>query len=119
MDLAHLLIRDRLKTVRYLRQPTDAQAMDICCNVGAALRLMYPRYDWHVGINQDWLYILCVQLSTRQGMRLPLSAIDAEGKTLMRAAGELLERFNCNRVRAKESEIGSVRRDAYGNAITV
>jgi hypothetical protein len=119
MDLSHLLIRDRLKTVRYLKQPTDEQARDICCNVGAALKLMYPRYDWHVGVNQDWLYILCASLSTRLGMRLPLSAIDAEGKALMRSAGELLERFGCSRDRARESELMAARRDYYGNAIPV
>lgn len=112
----HLLIKDR-QTLRHKRFPGEAEKQELCGAFGAALHMIYPGYLWQVGMNQDMVHILCATLSTTHGITMHLSDIDVDGKALMRAGGEILERFNCNRRFARSSEVHSVKRNPRGDGL--
>ena len=79
------------KTLRHERQPTEAQALDICNGIAQALFMIYPNYLWEVGMNQNMVYIKNSTLNSKMGYHIHINKIDPEGKVLMRIGGEILE----------------------------
>lgn len=112
----HLIIKEKDR-LRYRHIPTEEQAREICTGISLALKHIYPGYLWEVGMEQDMVHIRCLNLHGQYGYRMHLSEIDVDGRAVMRAGGEILERFNCNRKWARRSEVDSIQRDARGNGI--
>lgn len=91
--------------------------------VGEILHDLYPGYLWRVNAELDGgiVNVLCADASMEKGMTLMVADLVHEGsakKHIMRAGGELLERFNLNRGRMIESELVDAKRDLRGNIIT-
>lgn len=108
------------KTLRHHRTPSDKEAYEICSGMATVLTTVYPGYLWQVGMQGDLVYVQNLNLNKKQGFRAPLSAFDVEGKLLMRAGGELLERFGCRRSHGRdENQLKSLKRDIRGDAVQV
>ena len=108
------------KTLHHHREPTDQEGFEICRGLAEALHLVYPGYLWQVGMQGDLAYVQNLNLSKKQGFRAPLSWFDGDGKNLIRAGGELLERYGCKRTHGRdEAQLRSLKRDIRGDAIQV
>jgi hypothetical protein len=102
--------------MRNYRVPSDIEAYNICRGMAEGLGAVYPGYQWQVMMQQDLVYVQNLSLSTARGYKLPLSAFDIEGKTLIMIGGEILERFGCRRGRKDKAEVKALKRDLRGNA---
>lgn len=106
------------RTLRTMRQPTNQEAYELCQGFAQAMTIMYPGYLWQVGIRGDVVYVQNLDLNKKQGFSVPLKDIDVEGRVLMRAGGELLERFGCRRTGGRdERALRSLKRDLRGDAL--
>ena len=106
------------RTLRTMRQPTNQEAYELCQGFAQAMTSMYPGYLWQVGIRGDVVYVQNLDLNKKQGFSVPLKDIDVEGRVLMRAGGELLERFGCRRTGGRdERALRSLKRDIRGDAL--
>lgn len=104
-------------TLRNRRTPTDREAMDMCKGFGAFITALYPGYVWLVGMRDDMVHVQNMNLNKKQGFVMHLSDIDVDGKALMRAAGELLERYGMKR--GKRGDMSHLKRDIRGDAFQV
>jgi len=108
------------KTLRYHRQPTNEEAFAMCRGFAEALHIVYPGYLWQVGMIGDVVYVQNLNLSKKQGFKVPVHDIDPEGRVLMRAGGELLERYGCKRAGGRdEKQLRTLKRDIRGDALQV
>lgn len=111
-----LLIKER-KTVRHTRFPNEEQAKAICQGMSFALKFIYPGYMWEVGLEQDMVYIRLPLVNSRMAFRARLDQFDVEGKFLMRAGGEILERYGLSRDRGDIDAVRALPRDVKRDAI--
>jgi len=105
------------KSLRYHRMPTNPEAFQIAQGFAEFIGTVYPGYLWRVQINGDLVTVINLNLQLGKGFRVPLSQVDDEGKVLMRAAGELLERAALPRGRRDDDRLRSLPRDIRGNVV--
>ena len=108
------------KTLKDHRMPTDQEASEICRGISEAISAIYPGYVWMAMIRGDLLSIVNMSITKKCGFSVPLSAVDPEGKLLMRAGGELLERHKIKRHGGRDlTGMQELKRDIRGNAVIV
>jgi hypothetical protein len=95
----------------------DGRDETLAKNIAEVLDKKYPGHLW--GVNVDGrngvAQIMNLALSGRWGFIVKLREIDTEYKVIMRAGGELLERYNLSRGRLDEQEYQLLERDVFGN----
>jgi hypothetical protein len=97
--------------------PTNEEAFEMCRGFAEFINNIYPGYVWQVGMMGDLVYVQNLSLNRKQGFRVPLKDIDIDGKVLMRAGGELLERYRLRRGKKEPDRVKALKRDITGNAI--
>ena len=88
--------------------------------VGEVLHAAYPGHVWRVETQQGIVTVHNLLLSGKWGFRLRITEIDSMGKIVVRAGGELLERYNLSRAKRKNhvyGELSEMKRDFKGEAI--
>lgn len=103
------------KTLRHASMPSAIEAFEIAQGFANYIGAIYPGYRWLVQINGDVVSVINGNLHRGQGFRVPLANIDPEGKVLMRAAGELLERARLRRGKRDDDRLRALPRDITGN----
>ena len=97
--------------------PPDARDITLANNISAVLHKKYPGHLW--GVNVDGkngvAQIMNLALSGRWGFMIKIREIDTEYRAIMRAGGELLERYNLSRGRLNEKEYQLLEKDKFGN----
>lgn len=102
-----------------------AASQIMCKNALDTLNKKYPGYAWVVMVDDvaGVMNIECWNISGRMGYTLHMTNLMHDAgvmnKKVMRAGGELLERYGLNRNRARETEIRSVKRDFRQESIQV
>ena len=91
----------------------------ICSSVGSTIENLYPGWKWWVECNlqSGCVSVRNLSLNGEYGFTIPLPKLlnETDGdKILMRAGGEILERYSMDRANADHSNI---QRDFTGNAI--
>lgn len=85
---------------------TDLRDMDMANRIGECLNKHYPGYMWGVGVHSEtgMIYVQNFSLSGEWGFNLHYSVVqeDVELKIIMRAGGEILERYRLSRGRLKD-----------------
>ena len=91
----------------------------IAQDIAEKLNKHYPGHMWGVNadVNNGITTIQAVELSTEYGYLLHLADLDIDLKCVVRAGGEILERFRVKRGAHKESEIANLSRNIKGNAL--
>ncbi len=81
--------------------PISGCADTLARNLIATLELHYPSFTgfWRVTVNESggFVEVTNMMLSGRYGFLMHIAKIDAEGRKVVRAAGELLERYRLSR----------------------
>lgn len=102
-----------------------AASQILCKNALDTLYKKYPGYMWMVMVDDvaGIMNIECLNASGRFGFTLHMKNIVHDAgvlnKRVMRAGGELLERYGLSRNRAKADEIHNMKRDFKREAIQV
>ena len=105
------------QTVRRARM-TVHQEMAVCSFVGEVLHVAYPGHLWRVEAQQGVVTVHNLLLSGKWGFRLRIVDLDTMGKIVIRAGGELLERYNMSRAKKKvqvAGELADMKRDFKGD----
>ena len=91
-------------------------AMITCRNIGDVLVKKYPGYTWMVKPYQDEsaYQLFCLELSGEWGYVLHHNKIDNDYKAVVRAGGEILERYKLSRVRLKQDHLQIAPKDFTG-----
>lgn len=71
--------------------------MILARNVGDILEKKYPGWMWFVYVQDGVVFIRSMRLSGRFGFVIKEEHIDNDYKAIMRAGGEMLERYNQSR----------------------
>lgn len=104
------------------RDPSVAVATELCCRIGAILKHHYPLHMWQVGIVGDMFYIKAMNVNRKMGVYIHPNDLRNE-KTgpgvIMRAGGELLERFGFRRGSLRLDEQRNAKRDIADNAMPI
>lgn len=101
----------------------DAQraSLELAAARAAATTLesKYPGWAWMVEVDarQGVVKVRSMRIPGKWGFVMKLNAVDADGKALMRAGGELLERYNLKRARHKAGVTLDSKRDAAGRMV--
>ena len=96
---------------------TDANCTSMVYDYDEAHRISdklvqyYPGHLWAVTVNQGVAFIKNLLLSGNWGFVIKLKDIDNDYKAVIRAGGEVLERYNISRGKLVEQEILGVDRD--------
>lgn len=81
--------------------PISGAGETLARNLIATLELHYPSFTgfWRVTVNEPGgiIEVTNLMLSGRYGFLMHINKIDAEGRKVVRAAGELLERYRLSR----------------------
>lgn len=88
-------------------------------NAAAVLDKHYPGHLWGINVNGETgvMQVFNLALSGRWGFILKLDKIDPELRAVMRAGGELLERYRLKRGALDLGNIASLDRDYAGNKV--
>jgi hypothetical protein len=93
-------------------------------NLIGTLEAHYPAFQgyWRIGVNEagGTIEVTNLMLSGRWGFLMHIAKIDPEGRKVVRAAGELLERYRISRGRTTNVNLDNLitgRRDARGELI--
>lgn len=96
--------------------PVSGAGQTLCRNLIARLEQFYPAFagEWRVTINEQGgtVEVTNMALSGRMGFLMHINKIDPEGRKVVRAAGELLERYRIARSGAISMLRGQVREQA-------
>ena len=87
--------------------------------IAEELERRYPGWAWmvEVDVEQGILKVWSLRIPGRWGFLLHLSKLDPEGKAVMRAGGELLERYNMRRGKHQAGATLGTERDAQGRMV--
>jgi len=96
------------------RAMTPAQEMRVAQAVYLVLVNNYAGHPWHVMCEGGLIRIRHMQLSADRGMTLGVDDLTPEGAEVMRAGGELLERFNVSREKYNRDKIRELPRKFTG-----
>lgn len=83
--------------------------------IAEKLHQHYPGHLWAVQIEQGLANIYNLALSGRWGFTVHLRKIDADYKTIVRAGGELLERYRLSRGKLNIDEFDGLARNRLGD----
>lgn len=100
--------------------PVNAAAELLATTAVGILERHYPGWGWAVRVDDvgGVLEVRPTAIPTgRFGFLLHLKNVDYEGKAIMRAGGELLERYRLRRGRRKPGATQELRRDFRGVAV--
>lgn len=101
--------------------PKFANACDevMAKNIADALHKHYPGHLWAVRIEDTVVHVFNLALSGRWGVLLHKTKIDPEMKTVMRAGGEILERYRLRRGRMRVDDIDGLETDKLGDYVVL
>lgn len=92
--------------------PVSGAGQTLCRNLIARLESFYPNFTgaWRVCINEvgGTIEVTNIMLSGRMGFLMHIAKIDPEGRKVVRAAGELLERYRIARSGGQAAAIEQV-----------
>lgn len=88
-------------------------------NIAEHLIKHYPGHLWSVQVYQGVVIIKNLALSGDWGFVLHQNKMDNDGREVIRAAGELLERYNLSRGRLIENQVNDLKQDFKGEIIRV
>jgi hypothetical protein len=93
--------------------------MITCRNIGEVLAKKYRDYTWMVQPYADGsaYQIYCVNLSGKWGFVIHANKIDNDYKAVIRAGGEILERFNLSRVKLNKEKALEIPRIFTGEKV--
>ena len=94
---------------------SNRDEMHIAKGVWDRLCKHYPGHGWHVIVERGLVRIRHMSLHADMGMTLRLTDLTPEGLEVMRAGGELLERFGIERGKVNKDKIREKPRDFQGN----
>jgi len=100
-----------------MTEPTDQSCSSLVEDYDEAKRIAeklnqhYPGHLWAVNVNQGVAFIKNLMLSGSHGFVIKLKDIDSNYRAVVKAGGEVLERFNISRGRLQEQEILNIDRD--------
>lgn len=104
--------------------PLSGYAHTIARNIIGRLEEHYPAFTgyWRVSVNEmgGTIEVTNLLLSGRWGFLMHIAKIDAEGRKVVRAAGELLERYRISRARTTDVNMENLiilPRDARGELV--
>jgi hypothetical protein len=103
------------KLLRYERKMTAKQEEELAAKIGNKLSAYYPGHIWAVNIDQGVVRIKNLYLSKRMGFKLRVADVTPEMTEIMRAGGELLERFRQRRGWADEAALVVALKDIRGD----
>ncbi|MFA5137347.1 MAG: hypothetical protein WC279_14145 [Sulfurimonas sp.] len=106
----------RKKKAKYYRM-TPAQEKAWAKRIGDHLHRYYPGHLWAVGVEHGVAKIYNLLLSGRWGFQIALKDIDAEMRVIMRAGGEVLERYRQKRGWVNPESCFLVPKDIRGEKI--
>lgn len=86
-------------------------------NIAETLHKHYPGHMWAVNIYQNVVYIYNLALSGDHAYVIHQDKMDNDGKMIIKAGGEILERYNLNRSRIKENQFMDLKRNFKGEII--
>ena len=96
------------------RAMTPEQELNVARAVYTVLTTHYSGHPWHVMCEGGLIRIKHMQLSADRGMTLGVDDLTPEGAEIMRAGGELLERFNVSRETYNRDKIRELPRKFNG-----
>jgi hypothetical protein len=99
--------------------PTTVAAELLAKTAVAILERHYPDWGWAVRVDDlgGVMEVRSMVIPGKWGFLLKIRSIDPEGKTIMRAGGELLERYRLRRGRRKPGATQELMRDFKGMAV--
>ena len=71
----------------------------------------YPGHLWATNVNQGVIFVKNLALSGNYGFILKQEDLDNGYRAIIKAGGEILERFNVSRGRLKDDEMLNLNRD--------
>lgn len=89
-------------------------------NILQTLMRLYPGYNWRVLVNNGLADIRCTNLSGKLGFIIKLPSVYSASeldRLVMRAGGEILERYKVNRGKLQEDKLIELPKDFSGNHI--
>ncbi len=92
-----------------------ATQVTLAKNVAERLHKHYPGHQWAVEVKDSTINVFNLALSGRWGFVMHISKIDGKFNSVVKAGGELLERYRVTRGAVKIDEIASLKRDFTGN----
>ena len=99
---------------------TAIKADQLCRRMGAILQKHYPGIRWYVDVNINGgvSNIRCADISMSHGIYLHLlcSEIELE-RRVVKAGGEILERFTVSREKQSVRDISHIAKNAKGDAM--
>lgn len=97
----------------------NANTRILCKNCMDMLHKHYPGHPWIVGVDDvgGIVNITHPRLSGLHGFTLHISKIDNDFKSVIRGAGELLERFRVKRGKIVEDDMAILDRTFTGDAV--
>lgn len=84
---------------------------------GEHLHKKYPGHGWAVNVNGGVANVFNLMFDGNWGFRIKVDDIDSHLVAITKAGGELLERYNLPRGRAKECEYRNMARDFAGRPV--
>lgn len=108
----------RKKKLRYEREMTEAEKYQKAAGIANKLHACYPGHIWAVAIEGGTAKIQNLLLSGRMGFIVKLSKISPEMTEIMRAGGELLERYRQRRGWVQQDILAGLKRDIRGDVIS-
>lgn len=82
--------------------------------VGEHLNRHYPGHLWAVHVRDGLIIVQNLLLSGKWGFVLKEENLDPDLKMVMRAGGELLERYNVSRGRLSDASMANVQKSSTG-----
>jgi hypothetical protein len=106
-----------------IANPLDIEAAQhmLCKTTADTLEKHYPGWGWGVALDLrgQVLDIRSARLPGGWGFRIKLGSIDPEGRAIMRAGGELLERYQLARGRHTPGATANLERDHMNNPVPI
>lgn len=106
----------RKKKLKYYKLKPE-QEKEWARKIGEFLLTCYPGHVWAVTVISGVAQIRNFLLSGVWGFQIPLDKIDPEMKVIMRAGGEVLERYNQRRGWADREACYEIKRDWKGEKL--
>lgn len=97
----------------------DARSFRVERAIGEILVKKYPGFKWIVDadVANNVAYITVAQLVSDRCYVIHLDQMDNDGKMVIRAGGEILERFYITRGKMRANEMATLKRDARGEHV--
>ena len=97
--------------------PFTTQEFMLAKKVADTLFRHYPGHSWMVNVEAEMVNIYSANLTTRYGYSIPADSITAEGREVIKAGGEILERYRLSRGKFNIDEWRGLKRDFKGDIV--